>query len=393
MGAIARRSNADKWRAVMGLLADPSQRGKSDRWLAGLAGVSPGLVGKVRRVSDGPAGDVRRGKDGRAVRTPPRPPATPAPVLTVRADSENPSPAVAEVLAGRRPWAVEVADCLPFLDSLPEGAVDLVMGSPPYLDARTYGRGDVARDPIAWVEWLLDVTVAAVRSCSGLVLWVCAGVTRDGCYWPAPEGLVWEWWKRGNQLWRPAVWHKTRALPGTGGEQQLRNCWEYVLAFKRVGPLPWADPLACGATPSRGRGLVDGTVPARRPDGERYARRRPSHGTGGPAVANPGNVVACPAGGRSSAGRRAAADSEAPCPEALVEFFVRTYGRPGGVVCDPFAGSGTTGAVAVRLGRRFVGCDLRPDQVGRARERIKDADSHRSAKYGGPHSPHHPRGR
>ena len=41
-------------------------------------------------------------------------------------------------------------------------------------------------------------------------------------------------------------------------------------------------------------------------------------------------------------------------PEALIERVVRATSRPGDVVLDPFAGTGTTGAVAQRLGRRWV---------------------------------------
>ena len=57
-------------------------------------------------------------------------------------------------------------------------------------------------------------------------------------------------------------------------------------------------------------------------------------------------------------------------PESLVEFFVKSFCPPGGVVVDPFSGSGTTGAVAVRLGRRFLGCDVRQSQVELSRRRI-----------------------
>ncbi|TXH46165.1 MAG: site-specific DNA-methyltransferase [Desulfurellales bacterium] len=45
-------------------------------------------------------------------------------------------------------------------------------------------------------------------------------------------------------------------------------------------------------------------------------------------------------------------------PEKLVEPMVKAGSRPGDLVLDPFAGSGTTLRVAARLGRRAVGLDL-----------------------------------
>lgn len=47
-------------------------------------------------------------------------------------------------------------------------------------------------------------------------------------------------------------------------------------------------------------------------------------------------------------------------PEALVEPCVLAGSRPGDIVFDPFFGSGTTGSVASRLGRRWIGCELNP---------------------------------
>jgi site-specific DNA-methyltransferase (cytosine-N4-specific) len=44
-------------------------------------------------------------------------------------------------------------------------------------------------------------------------------------------------------------------------------------------------------------------------------------------------------------------------PTELVEFFVRFLTNKGDLVLDPFAGSNTTGAVAERLGRRWLSCD------------------------------------
>ena len=58
-------------------------------------------------------------------------------------------------------------------------------------------------------------------------------------------------------------------------------------------------------------------------------------------------------------------------PEALVEPCVMAGSKPGDMVLDPFCGSGTTGAVAVKLSRRFVGCELNPEYIELARKRIE----------------------
>lgn len=57
-------------------------------------------------------------------------------------------------------------------------------------------------------------------------------------------------------------------------------------------------------------------------------------------------------------------------PEKLVEPCVLAGCPPGGIVLDPFMGSGTTGVVAKRLGREFVGIDINTDYCTMAAERI-----------------------
>ena len=57
-------------------------------------------------------------------------------------------------------------------------------------------------------------------------------------------------------------------------------------------------------------------------------------------------------------------------PEALLHRVILAATRPGDMVVDPFMGSGTTGAVAKRLRRRWLGFELDADYAAVARQRI-----------------------
>jgi DNA modification methylase len=61
-----------------------------------------------------------------------------------------------------------------------------------------------------------------------------------------------------------------------------------------------------------------------------------------------------------------------PCqmPEGVLERIVRVASNPGELVLDPFAGSGTTLAVAKRLGRSYLGIELSPEYAEKVRQRL-----------------------
>lgn len=57
-----------------------------------------------------------------------------------------------------------------------------------------------------------------------------------------------------------------------------------------------------------------------------------------------------------------------------MEFLIDSFSQAGELVCDPFLGTGTTGAAALKLGREFVGADVDEDAVTLARARLKEDD-------------------
>jgi site-specific DNA-methyltransferase (adenine-specific) len=65
-----------------------------------------------------------------------------------------------------------------------------------------------------------------------------------------------------------------------------------------------------------------------------------------------------------------------PCqmPEAVLERIIRVASNPGDTVLDPFAGSGTTLAVAKKLGRRYFGVELSEQYADAVRVRLDGID-------------------
>jgi hypothetical protein len=64
--------------------------------------------------------------------------------------------------------------------------------------------------------------------------------------------------------------------------------------------------------------------------------------------------------------------------ESGMARLVERLTEPGDLVCDPFAGGGTTGVVCAALGRRFVGCDIEEKSVSLANARILDSRKERT---------------
>lgn len=289
---------------------------------------------------------------------------------------------VREVLAGTRPWHAEQGDVIPWLDSLPDDCVDLLFTSPPYVQARQYREGGkdlgIARSPEQWVAWMIRVAVSARRVCKGLCAFVVEGQTHSYRYDATPFLLMADLHRLGFNLRKPPAYRRV-GIPGSGGPDWFRNDWEPVVCFARPGRLPWSDTTACGRPPVH----APGGIPSNRTAaGDRVNRDRRGESFSAPALANPGNVVRqkytaeevaellgetadvldCKVGG-GQLGSPLAHRNEAPFPEDLPERFVLSFCPPGGLVVDPFSGSGTTGAVARRHGRRFLGIDLRKSQV------------------------------
>jgi DNA modification methylase len=102
-----------------------------------------------------------------------------------------------------------------------------------------------------------------------------------------------------------------------------------------------------------------------RPGDERYAKRSRKHKLH-PDGARPTTVITCGVGGVRGISHPAV------MPLEVARQLVRLSCPPGGLVVDPFAGSGTTGRACLDTDRDFVGIEIVPEYAEEARRLLRD---------------------
>lgn len=261
-------------------------------------------------------------------------------------------------------------DSSEWIPALPADSVDLWFTSPPYADARAYSR----IHPDRYVEWFLPFSKAmlpATKDSGWLAVNIKERVAKSGPLQgqrhPYVYQLVLALQHQGWRWLETYIWSKPNAVPGRFGPR-TKDSFEYVYTFAK-GTRPYFD-LGAVHVPYRTapeeieRRKLD-TLGRRNTDAGFGRDRRRTYLRGG---ADPGNVVTVPLTYNQHKG---AGGHTAAMPEALAEFFVQALSPVGGVVIDPFAGSGTTSVVARRHGRRAGGLEIHQSFVAVAGERLR----------------------
>jgi DNA modification methylase len=303
-------------------------------------------------------------------------------------------------------------DCIEGMRTLPDDSVHCCVTSPPYWGLRDYGHdGQIGLEstPEAYVARMVEVfrEVRRVLREDG-TCWVNLGdsyggaasnnqggmskigggkKSRDGamfngrsnasgCRQKDLVGIPWRvafalqadgWWLR-----QDIIWHKPNPMPESVRDR-CTKAHEYVFLLTKneryfydaeavKEPSSWGrvnDPAwnAARAATNEKKGCGN-----RNGKSTGFAEWQPDQGRNRRSV---WTVTTKPYSGAHFA----------VMPPDLVEPCIKAGCPEGGTVLDPFAGSGTTLAVAAELGRSGIGCELNPEYIALAERRIKDARS------------------
>jgi len=255
------------------------------------------------------------------------------------------------------------------LKKIPDGYCDLIVTSPPYADRRAKTYGGVKPDQ--YVEWFLprsEQFARVIKPTGSFILNIKEKVEAGERHTYVME-LILALRKQGWLWTEEYIWHKRNCHPGKW-PNRFRDAWERCLHFTR----------------SRKFAMYQSEVMV--PMGDwRHARlknlsdtdqrRDNSHVQSGfgKKIANwIGRDLAYPSNVLHFATECGNKNHSAAFPEALPEWFIKLFTKPGDCVLDPFMGSGTTAVAARKLGRDYLGVEMKPEYVRLANDRIKSMD-------------------
>jgi DNA modification methylase len=259
-------------------------------------------------------------------------------------------------------------DCLSVLRSLPDACFDLVFTSPPYADNRkkTYQGVPTSK----YVEWFLPISAELKRILKpeGSFVLNIKERARDGERQTYVLELILAMRKQGWLWTEEYVWHKKNCYPGKW-PNRFRDAWERCLHFtkqKKFKMNQEAVMVPMGDWKYRRLVKLSETDKIRDEShvGSGFGKNI-SHWVGR-QYAYPTNVLHM----GTECGNRG---HSASFPVTLPEWFIKLFTKSGDIVLDPFMGSGTTGVASARLGRHYVGIELKQEYCQLAVEATADA--------------------
>jgi len=241
-------------------------------------------------------------------------------------------------------------DALSGLARIPDGAVDLIVTDPPYGLGKDYGNDSDKLDADAYLRWMeqwIDLALPKLKSTGSL--YICL------TWRYSPEIFV--MLKQRMIMLNEIIWD--RRVPSMGGS--VRN---YTSVHDTIGFF------------AKQKGYYFDLDAIRIPyDAETKKARSRSIFVGAKWLElgyNPKDLWSVSRLHREHPER---ADHPTQKPLEIIERMVKASCPPGGVILDPFMGSGTTAVAAKRCGRNYVGFELNSDYCGVIEKRLAALDT------------------
>lgn len=272
-------------------------------------------------------------------------------------------------------------ECLAEMKKLPDNSIDLIFTSPPYADQiKDYGATGTKIRPDKFDTWFLPRAKEMYRilkPTGSFVLNISDKL--DGKYQSifVFKLVVMMVEQVGFHLVRDYIWYNPATPPNVfsrGTMGRTKKSHEYCFWFSKADT--WIfnmDPIRKPYSNRMEELFAAG------PQGDRAKNSRPSrhsfdlsHSWKNNGGADPGSVLTISNTSSNDTFHRLCkqfgVSHPARFPIALAEFFIKAGTNKGGVVLDPFGGSGTTAIAAEKLGRNFIYIEINPDYCDMAKK-------------------------
>lgn len=247
-----------------------------------------------------------------------------------------------------------MGDCLELMKRIPDGSVNLTVTSPPYDNLRTYNGTLNDWNADKWQAIIAEIY--RITKDGGVVVWVVGDATIKGSETGTSfRQALWAM-ECGFRLHDTMIWNKGGFSAVGALATRYAPVFEYMFIFSKGAPKAF-NPIKDRPNKHAGK-EASGTV-------------RQSDGTMKPMS----KVMTINDFGQrfnvwDISPHRQVGGHPAPFPEALARDHILSWSNEGDTVFDPFLGSGTTGKMAIKTGRRFIGIERDETYFKIAQERI-----------------------
>jgi DNA modification methylase len=250
-------------------------------------------------------------------------------------------------------YSIYNANCLDYLQTLPDNSIKFIITSPPYDDLRNYNGYSFEFEKIA-------LELARTLQEGGVIIWNVADATVKGSETGTSMRQALFFMDCGLRLHDTMIYEKQNPMPASKSSKRYHQAWEYIFCFSKGTPETF-NPFMVPAK----YGHVKANMKHRGKDGnlEYTKTQRNSH-------TKVRNIFTYTIGGGHSTSDKEAYGHPALMPEKLAEDQILTWTNPGDTVFDPFSGAGTSGKMAVKNRRKYIGTELSNDYCDLAKLRI-----------------------